>query len=113
MSFSEENIAAFIKLLETHFSLFSSQELAELQQLIDSLPDDIEIISEELSAWYEEREKICNKQLEILNQDDSADASDRLIPKNGNYEKPHHNSELNKKNLQNAIKKASDSISDI
>jgi hypothetical protein len=113
MSFSEKNIATFIRLLETQLSLFSSQELTELQQLIDSLPDDIERISEELSAWYEEREKICDAQLEILNQVDSANANDRLIPKNGNYSKPKNNSELNKNIFQNSLKRASNSISDI
>jgi predicted transposase/invertase (TIGR01784 family) len=50
-SFSEDNVAAFIELLNTRRSLFSPQDLAELAQLIQPLPDKIETLSDAIAQW--------------------------------------------------------------
>jgi len=44
-SFSQHNVAAFIELLNHRRWLFSSQDLAELAELIEPLPDKIETLS--------------------------------------------------------------------
>ncbi len=50
-SFSEDNVAAFIELLNHHRSLFSPQDLAELAQLIQPLPNKIETLSDAIAQW--------------------------------------------------------------
>lgn len=67
MSFHQQNIEAFIKLLKTQRSLFSERDRASLGKLVDNLPEDEEKISEAIAAWYEQRPKILDAQLDILN----------------------------------------------
>ncbi len=67
MSFHEQNIEAFIQLLKNQRSLFSTQDRATLDKLVASLPDDEEKISEAIASWYEQRPKILDAQLDILN----------------------------------------------
>jgi hypothetical protein len=67
MSFHEQNIKAFIEVLKNQRSLFSAQDKASLDKLVASLPDDEEKISEAIAAWYEQRPKILDAQLDILN----------------------------------------------
>jgi len=50
-SFYEDNVAAFIELLNHRRSLFSSQVLAELAELIEPLPDKIETLSDAIAQW--------------------------------------------------------------
>ncbi|MEQ9484830.1 hypothetical protein [Coleofasciculus sp. F4-SAH-05] len=50
-SFSEDNVAAFIEVLNNRRSLFSAQDLAELVELIKPLPDQIEILSDAIAQW--------------------------------------------------------------
>jgi hypothetical protein len=50
-SFSEDNVAAFIELLNNRRSLFSAQDLAELAELIQPLPDKIETLSQAIAQW--------------------------------------------------------------
>jgi predicted transposase/invertase (TIGR01784 family) len=50
-SFSEDNVAAFIELLNHRRSLFSTQDLAELAELIKPLPDKIETLSDAIAQW--------------------------------------------------------------
>ncbi|HEY9669046.1 MAG TPA: hypothetical protein V6C91_19705 [Coleofasciculaceae cyanobacterium] len=66
-SFHEQNIEAFIDLLKSQRSLFSAQDRTSLEQLIATLPDDEEKISEALASWYEKHPKILDEQLDILN----------------------------------------------
>lgn len=66
-SFHEQNIEAFIDLLKSQRSLFSAQDRTSLEQLITTLPDDEEKISEALASWYEKHPKILDEQLDILN----------------------------------------------
>ena len=50
-SFSEDNVAAFIEVLNTRRSLFEDQDLAELAELIQPLPDKIETLSDAIAQW--------------------------------------------------------------
>jgi hypothetical protein len=50
-SFSEDNVAAFIELLNHRRSLFSPQDLADLAELIKPLPDKIETLSDAIAQW--------------------------------------------------------------
>lgn len=67
MTFHKQNIEAFIQLLKTRRSLFSAQDRASLDKLAASFPDDEEKISEAIASWYEQRPKILDAQLDILN----------------------------------------------
>jgi hypothetical protein len=67
MSFHEQNIAAFIQLLKTQRALFSAQDRSSLDQLVPTLADDEEKISEAIASWYEQRPKILDAQLDLLN----------------------------------------------
>jgi uncharacterized protein YhjY with autotransporter beta-barrel domain len=67
MSFHNQNIKAFIELLESKRSLFSAQDRASLNQLVSNLPEDEEKISEAIASWYEQRPKILDAHLDILN----------------------------------------------
>ena len=67
MSFHEQNIEAFVQVLNTQRSLLSAQDKASLDKLAVSLPDDEEKISEAIASWYEQRPKILDAQLDILN----------------------------------------------
>jgi len=66
MSFSEQNVAAFMELLTRQRSLFSSDHLAELEQLVTPLPDDIKEISKALSSWYKKHPEIREAQFKLL-----------------------------------------------
>ncbi len=67
MSFHEQNIEAFTELVKTKRSLFSERDRVSLEKLVVNLPDDEEKISEVIAAWYEQRPKILDAQLDILN----------------------------------------------
>lgn len=105
MSFHEQNLEAFIELLTDKRSrLFSPQDRAELQQLIAPIPDDLEKLSIAIAAWYEKRPKICEAQLELLNNNQPS--GDRLPGSTGGNVKP-PDYKLNKQTLQNAIQQSS------
>ena len=50
-SFAEQNVMAFIELLNNRRLLFSTQDLAELAELIKPLPDKIETLSDAIAQW--------------------------------------------------------------
>lgn len=50
-SFHEQNVAAFIELLNNQRELFSPQDLTQLEQLIDPLPDEIDELSNAIAQW--------------------------------------------------------------
>jgi hypothetical protein len=66
MSFHHQNVKAFIRLLETQSSLLSNQDKVDLNRLGDTLPKEIEPISNIISAWYQDRPEILDAQLAIL-----------------------------------------------
>ncbi len=49
--FAEQNVVAFIELLQHQRSLFSPQDLADLAALIEPLPDKLEDLSEAIAQW--------------------------------------------------------------
>lgn len=117
--FYEKNIMVFLVLLMNKLPLFSLQDLVEVQQLIDNLPDDIEEISKTLCAWYEKRQKICIEQFKLLKTITKSDIqkimeTERLdIDKNGDIVKPKTlGKEIVQEIVQNAIKKFSEPTDD-
>ena len=105
LSFTEQNIDAFIELLTEQRSLFPSENLAELEELLAPLPDDIELLSNVISEWCEKHPEIDEAQLKLL-----PDNSMERTPgsKEGNVKTPNY--ELNKQTLQNTIHQSSSSI---
>lgn len=100
MYFSEPNLDTFIELLTQNRSLFSSEQLAELEQAIEPLEDDLEILSEAISLWSKNHPEIENAQFQLLNN--ISTISTALLPgKEGNVPRLKHS--LSKKNLKNAI----------
>lgn len=53
-SFQEQNIAAFIELLNHQRELFSPEDLADLAQLIQPLPDKLEDLSNAIAQWCQQ-----------------------------------------------------------
>lgn len=104
MSFSEQNVAAFIELLTRQRSLFTPEDLAELEQVVAPLPDDIEELSKAISEWCEEHPEVDEAQLKLLpdNSGEKAPGS-----KEGKVKPP--NDALNKQILKNAIQQSSSS----
>jgi hypothetical protein len=49
--FHQQNVAAFVELLNNQRSLFSQQDLAALVELIQPLPDKIEDLSYAIAQW--------------------------------------------------------------
>ena len=104
MSFDEQNLEAFIELLnDKRSSLFSVQDRTNLAQLIDSLPDDIEKLSIAIAAWYEKRPKILDAQLDLLNKNPTNMRT--LGSTSGNIQNSDY--QLNKEVLKNAIQHSS------
>jgi len=106
MSFSEQNIDAFIQLLTRQRSLFTPEYLAELEQVVAPLPDDIEALSNAISEWCEEHPEIDEAQLKLLanpnNSGERTQGSKEDVVKTPN-------DELNKQTLKNAIQQSSSS----
>lgn len=97
----DQNIAVFISLLENQASLFSPADYGELEKLIDSLPDDNEVISREISTWYENKPEILDAQIKLM----FIESLERTPgSKKGQVPQPDPN--INKKALENAIKRS-------
>ncbi len=97
-SFHQQNVTALIELLKNQPSLFTPETLAELVQLIEPLPDNIEELSQAISNWCkaEERSQI----LDTLNQIRQTLLSSTTP--GSNTETP--DKQLNKIILQNALR---------
>ncbi|NEP01387.1 MAG: Rpn family recombination-promoting nuclease/putative transposase [Symploca sp. SIO2E9] len=112
LSFHEQNLTAFIELLNTQRlpkgqrqrrSLFSPQDLAELAQLIAPLPDEMEELSKAIAIW-------CNQAthspiLKVMLQVRSTLSSDSFenVSETNTSKAKTSESRLNKLALQNAI----------
>ena len=104
LSSSEQYLAAFIELLTCQRSLFSAENLAELEQLVTRLPDDIEELSKAISSWCKQHPEINEAQLKLL-PNHSGEKAPRS--QEGNVLKPKE--QLNKLILLNAIQQSSSS----
>jgi uncharacterized protein YjeT (DUF2065 family) len=101
--FHEQNVAAFIELLNNQRELFSPQDLADLAQLIEPLPDNIEDLSKALAQWSKREERSSHlKALCQGIQSLSSGTLEKLLETNtGIVQTPEP--PLNKQILQNAI----------
>jgi predicted transposase/invertase (TIGR01784 family) len=101
--FHEQNVAAFIELLNHQRELFSPQDLAELTQLIEPLPDNIEDLSNGLTRWCSRQEHSVhlNALRNVLQPLSSANLERLLGASPDTVQTPEYS--LNKSALQNAI----------
>ncbi len=101
--FHEQNVAAFIELLNNQRELFSPQDLADLAQLIEPLQDNIEELSQAIAQWCSQEGH--SAQLDALRQVlqplSSATVEFLLGTNPDSVQTPE--SPLNKQMLQNAI----------
>ncbi len=104
MSFYQQNLQAFLRLLQEQPQLFTESKRQELIALIEPLPDDLETLSFAIASWYENYDEIVDAQLEIMD-DSSMLAVDRIPGTNfGNVPKP--NQQIHKETLKNAIQQS-------
>lgn len=78
--FAQQNVAAFIVLLNEQRSLFSPDDLTELYRLVTSLPDQIEELSQTLSNWSENHSEILDAKrqlIESLSNDSRAESPNK------------------------------------
>lgn len=103
--FHEQNVAAFIELLNHQRELFSPQDLTELAGLIDPLPDKIEDLSNALIRWCSQPEH--SQKLEALRtvlQSLSSATVEFLLGTNPDtFQSPSY--PLSKSALQNAVER--------
>jgi hypothetical protein len=116
MSFYQQNLQAFVRLLQKQPQLFSESKRQELMLLIEPLPDDLETLSVAIASWYENHDEIVDAQLEILNNSiliENESKSDRITElalartpgiNVGHVPKP--NQQINKETLKNAIQQS-------
>ncbi|VXD19671.1 hypothetical protein [Planktothrix paucivesiculata] len=103
MSFYQQNLQAFMRLLQEQPQLFNESKRQELMALIEPLPDDLETLSFAIASWYENHDEIVDAQSEILNN--SILEVDRIPGTNfGNVPEP--NQQINKETLKNAIQQS-------
>jgi predicted transposase/invertase (TIGR01784 family) len=103
MSVTEQNIDSFIELLTQQRDLFSAEQLTELSQLIEPLPDESDVLSAAILTWCENNPTIGEARSQLL---------EPLPPNSKASETPAASSEssasqtgdrLNKQALKNAI----------
>lgn len=105
MTFAEENLDAFIDLLNKQPNLFSPENITNLEQLINNKPDNLEILSTVIAGWYQKYPQIMDAQLALLSQYSSSvrgPGSSTLNPNIPKYQK-------DKKSILNAIQQSSES----
>ena len=104
MSFYQQNLQAFLRLLQEQPQLFTESKRQELMALIEPLPDDLQTLSLAIASWYENHDEIVNAQLEIMD-DSSMLAVDRIPGTNVGYV-PEPNQQMNKETLKNSIQQS-------
>ncbi len=114
MSFEEQNLVAFVQLLQEQPQLFTDPKRQELLDLIEPLADDTETLSSAISEWYEKYDDIVKSQLEILNNYNSepklATSDQRLPGSKGLASPPPLDHNLNKSLLKNMIVQSQTSV---
>jgi hypothetical protein len=66
MSIPEQTIDSFLELLTQQRNLFSAEQLTEVEQLIEPLPDEIDLLSEAISTWCENNPAIGEVRSKLL-----------------------------------------------
>lgn len=102
MSLPEQNIDSFIELLTQQRSIFSTEQLTELAQLIEPLSDEIDVLSEAISSWAENYPSIQEAQAKLLEPLPPAKASEKAAVTRETSESQ-LGDRLNKQALRNAI----------
>lgn len=114
MSFEEENLVAFVQLLQEQPQLFADSKHQELLDLIEPLADDTETLSLAISEWYEQYDDIVDSQLKILknhnSEPESATSDQRLPGSKGLASPPPIDQNLNKALLKNMIIQSQTSV---
>ncbi|MEO1183208.1 MAG: hypothetical protein AAFX46_00180 [Cyanobacteria bacterium J06636_27] len=104
MTFAEQNLEAFIDLLETQPGLFSQDNITNLNEFIRNIPDDTEQLSNAVATWYQKHSKILDAQLTLLNKSSSkTERGPGSIQVNSNISEY----QVDKKALLNAIQQSS------
>ena len=100
MTFAEQNLDAFIDLLNKQPSLFSKENFVDLEKLINNTTDDVEQLSSAIADWYQRHPQILNTQLALLSKyspfNERCPGSSKLNPNIPKYQK-------DKKSILNAI----------
>lgn len=101
--FAEQNVVAFIELLQDQRSLFSPQDLADLAELIEPLPDKIEDLSEAIAQWCKQDGHSLQRQAwrDLVSGKVNAMVEELLATKLASLETLEPS--VNKANLQQAI----------
>lgn len=100
-SFSERNIETFLELLTQHRSIFSASQLTELSQLIEPLPDNLDVLSKAILNWSKKYPEIEEAQSELLKS--LSHQSSEKAPESQGETLPKTQNLLNKQTLKNAI----------
>lgn len=99
MSLDEQNIQAFVKLIQSQPSLFSSDDRTELLELVSTLPNEVKPISNALVRWCKSRDAIRNEWLLLTGQ-----ISELAIAKAASEDVEPINLKDHKETLMNAIR---------
>jgi predicted transposase/invertase (TIGR01784 family) len=102
MSVSEQAIDSFIELLTQERSLFSPEQLTELMQLIEPLPDEIDVLSAAIATWSENYPVIGEARSKLLEPIPPSNASETAGGSSESSESE-MGDRLNKQALKNAI----------
>ncbi len=68
MSLDQQKIEAFIQLIKSQSSLFSSQDQADLWKLVLTLPNNVEEIANAIADWSHPRNHIWNALVPLVGQ---------------------------------------------
>ncbi len=68
MSLDQQKIEAFIELIKSQSSLFSSQDQADLWKLVPTLPNNVEEIANAIADWSHPRNHVWNALARLLGQ---------------------------------------------
>jgi hypothetical protein len=90
----QQTIAKFIELLIHQHRLFAADELLQLEQIVDFLPDDMEVLFQVISRWLERHLNIREAHAQLMA------SADEMLGENGDRS-PQNLS--NKQTLQAAI----------
>jgi predicted transposase/invertase (TIGR01784 family) len=94
---AEKTVAKFIELLTHQREWFSPKDLRQLEQLVDSLPNELEVLSQAISHWLERHPDIHEAHVQLMEAEDKETVGD------GENVGGQPQIEVNKRVLQDAI----------
>lgn len=89
MSPYETNLSNFIHIIKTQPNLLSAEDWLSLEELLPTIPDDLEELSNGITIWYENRPAIDDAimELPIEEADDRAPKDQPTNPQAQDYKK--------------------------